>query len=117
MKTIFSSVGFQDETGTPLSNGSIVLRLIPPKPMMDAGAIYRVISGAGQVFSNSFIINLDAAAKIPAAIQVWASDELTTNPLYSATLCSSANGISPVASIKWLISGTSPIDLSLLPQR
>jgi hypothetical protein len=109
MKTLTSSVGFQDDGGNLLTNGSLILSL----PL---GAMFKVIAGGGQVVSRSFIINLDATAKVPAAITVWASDELNTAPLYSATLCRNADGLGPVASVNWLISGSSPIDLSLLTQ-
>lgn len=109
MKTIVSSVGFQDEGGNLLVNGSIILTLKP-------GGIYPVISGGGQIVALSFIVNLDAAAKVPAGVQAWASDELRSQPTYTATMCRGADGASPVATVTWLISGTSPIDLSLLPQ-
>jgi hypothetical protein len=110
MKTITSSVGFQDDGGNLLANGSIILSL----PL---GAMFKIVSGGGQVVSRSFIINLDATGKVPAGIQVWASDELSSTPIYSATLCRNANGLGPVASVNWLISGTSPIDLSLLTRQ
>ena len=109
MKTITSSVGFQDDGGTLLADGSLILSL----PL---GTMYKIIAGGGQVVSRSFVVNLDAAGKVPAGIQVWASDELAGTPVYAATLCRNANGLGPVASVNWLISGTSPIDLSLLTQ-
>lgn len=108
MKTITSSVGFQDEVGNPL--GSIILIL---KPEM----VYPIIAGGGQVASTDFIINLDATGKVPAAVQVWASDELGSQPWYKAILCRGANGVGLIATVKWIISGTSPIDLSLLPSQ
>jgi hypothetical protein len=108
MKTIFNSVGFQDESGNLLVNGSLIFSLPP--------GIYLILSGGGQVVGRSVIVNLDANAKVPSGIQVFASDELNGSPLYRATLCRNANGFGPVASVNWLISGTSPIDLSLLTQ-
>jgi len=105
MKTIFNSVGFQDELGNLLVNGSLTFNLTP--------GIYLILSGGGQVVGQSFKVNLDANAKVPGT-QLWASDELNTSPLYSVTLCRAPNGFSPVASVNWLIAGTSPIDLSLL---
>jgi hypothetical protein len=109
MKTLTSSVGFQDDGGNLLANGSIILSL----PL---GTMYKIISGGGQVVGRSFTINFDANAKLPGAPQVWASDELAGSPIYSATLCRNADGLGPVASVNWLISGSSPIDLSLLTQ-
>jgi hypothetical protein len=106
MKTLTSSVGFQDESGVLLTNGSLIFSL--PQ------GIYLILAGGGQVVSRSFIVNLDATAKIPAAIQVWASDELNSQPVYSVTLCRGANGSSPISSVNWLIAGTSPIDLNQL---
>jgi hypothetical protein len=108
MKTLTSSVGFQDEFGVLLTNGSLILTLTP--------GIYLILSGGGQVVGRSFIINLDSSGKIPAGIQAWSSDELAGSPIYSATLCRSAGGITPVGSVNWLIAGSSPVDLSLLPQ-
>src|ERR1700732_4037256 len=98
MKTLTSSVGFQDDAGNLLANGSLILSL----PL---GAMYKIIAGGGQVVSRSFIINLDATAKLPAGISVWGSDELSGTPIYSATLCRNANGLGPVGSVNWLISG------------
>jgi hypothetical protein len=109
MKTIISSVGFQDDGGTLLANGSLILSL----PL---GAMFKIVSGGGQVVSRSFILNLDSTGKIPAGVNIWASDELSSTPIYSATFCRNADGFGPVASVNWLISGTSPIDLSLLTQ-
>jgi hypothetical protein len=109
MKTLTSSVGFQDDAGNLLAKGSLILSL----PL---GSVFKVVSAAGQIVSRSFTINLDATAKVPAGISVWASDELAGSPIYSATLCRSANGLGAVASVNWLIAGTSPIDLSLLPR-
>jgi hypothetical protein len=106
MKTLTSSVGFQDESGVLLANGSLIFNL--PQ------GIYLILSGGGQVVSRSFIVNLDGSAKVPAAIQVWASDELNGTPLYTVTLCRGANGLSPITSVNWLIAGTSPIDLNQL---
>ncbi len=106
MKTIISSVGFQDEGGNFLVNGSIILTLAP--------GVYRISSGGGQVVGRSAIISLDATAKVPAGIQIWATDELNTQPTYYATLCRNSDGTGPVASVKWSISGISPIDLSTL---
>ena len=108
MKTITSSVGFQDTGGNLLINGSIILTLSP--------GVYLISSGGGQVVGRSFIVNLDSSAKIPGGVQVWASDELNGSPLYSATLCRMPNGLGPVATVTWLIAGASPIDLSLQPQ-
>jgi hypothetical protein len=107
MKNLTSSVGFQDDGGNLLANGSLILSL----PL---GTMYKIISGGGQVVSRSFIINLDATGKIPAGTTIWASDELNTAPLYAVTLCRAADGFGPVGSVNWLVSGTSPIDLSLL---
>ena len=106
MKNLTSSVGFQDEAGTLLTNGSLIFSL--PQ------GIYLILSGGGQVVSRSFIVNLDGSAKVPAGLQVWASDELNGTPLYTVTLCRGANGSSPITSVNWLIAGTSPIDLNQL---
>ena len=109
MKTLISSVGFQDDFGNLLVNGALTLSL-------QQQGIYLVLSGGGQIVSRNFLIRLDASAKVPAGIQVWASDELAGTPVYTATLCKNADGTSAVGSVNWLISGSSPIDLSLLPQ-
>ena len=109
MKTIISSVGFQDDGGNLLANGSIILS-IPT-------GVYKVLSGAGQVVARSFIINLDNTANLPANTKVWASDELAGTPLYRATLCRAADGGGALSSVTWKIAGTSPIDLSLLVQQ
>jgi hypothetical protein len=109
MKTIVSSIGFQDDSGTLLANGSLILNL-------PSGVMFLISAGGGQVVGRVFIINLDATGKVPAGITIWASDELAGAPLYSATLCQQANGLQPVGSVRWLIGGSSPIDLSLLTQ-
>ena len=109
MKTLTSSVCFQDGRGNLLSNGSIILTLPP--------GIYKIIAGGGQVVGLSIIIGLDGTGKVPAGTQLWASDELNGSPVYSATLCRNADGTTPVASVNWLIAGTSPIDLSILPRQ
>ncbi len=108
MKTLTSSVGFQDDFANLLANGALILSLQQP-------GIY-LASGGGQVVSRSFLVKLDASAKVPAGIQVWASDELAGAPVYTATLCKNSDGTGAVGSVNWLITGTSPIDLSLLPQ-
>src|SRR5579884_1055555 len=104
MKTVSSSVAFQDEAGNPLSNGSLILSL--PQ------GIYEIASGGGQVVGLSKVINLDGSGKIPASQQIWASDELTPQTPYSVTICSQPNGLQQVGYAKWMISGASPIDLS-----
>src|SRR5690349_14369428 len=100
MKTIFNSVGFKDESGNLLVNGSLSLSLPP--------GIYLILSGGGQVVSRSFTVNLDANAKVPAGTKLWASDELNTSPLYVATLCRNADGTDLVSTMNWLIAGSSP---------
>jgi hypothetical protein len=106
MKTLTSSVGFQDESGVLLANGSLIFNL--PQ------GIYLILAGGGQVVARSFIVNLDGSGKVPISLQAWASDELNGSPLYTVTLCRSANGSSPITSVNWLIAGTSPIDLNQL---
>lgn len=106
MKTIFSSVGFQDEVGTLL--GSLILSL--------PSGVYVVSSGGGQVAGQSLIINLDATGKVPGSITIWASDELSPQVPYAVTLCAQANGAQAVGTANWLIGGTSPIDLSQMVQ-
>jgi hypothetical protein len=104
MKTIFSSVAFQDESGALLTNGSIILTL--------PAGIYEISAGGGQVVGRSLIVNLTAAAKMPGAIQIWASDELNPQVAYTVTLC--AGGWRTAGRLGDLaISGASPIDLSL----
>jgi hypothetical protein len=104
MKTIQSTVGFQDESGTLLANGSLILTL--------PAGVYEIAAGGGQVAGRSLTINLDANAKIPAATQIWASDELLPQVPYTVTVCAQANGLQAVGSANWLIVGASPIDLS-----
>ncbi len=104
MKTFISSVGFQDESGTLLTFGSLILTL--PQ------GVYEIASGGGQVVGGSRIINFDVNAKIPASVTGWASDELNPETTFSATICSGANGIGKVGFATWLIIGSSPIDLS-----
>lgn len=106
MKTLTSTIGFQDESGVLLANGSLIFGL--PQ------GTYLILAGGGQVVARSFIVNLDGSGKVPIGVQAWASDELNGQPLYSVTLCRSANGLGPVASVTWLIAGTSPIDLNHL---
>lgn len=103
MKTITSSVAYQDELGNPLAKGSLILSL-------PVGAY--LIAGGGQVVGTSVIINLDGTGKIPAGTSIWASDELNPQTPYSATICSGSNGNGPLAYALWFISGASPIDLS-----
>jgi hypothetical protein len=109
MKALISSIGFQDGSGNLLTNGSIILSLAP--------GVYKILSGGGQVVGRSVIISLDATAKVPAGTQLWASDELNSTPAYAVTLCRNGDGTGPVGSVNWLISGSSPIDLSLLPRQ
>jgi hypothetical protein len=106
MKTVTSSIAYQDESGNPLVKGSLILSL--------PAGVYLIASGGGQVVGTSVIINLDGSGKIPAGIQLWASDELSPQTPYSATVCSGANGIGSQASATWFIGGASPIDLSQL---
>jgi hypothetical protein len=85
MKTIQSFVAFQDESGALLGNGSIIFTL--------PAGIYEIAAGGGQVVGRSFIVNLTAAAKIPAATQMWVSDELNPQTAFGVTLCAQANGV------------------------
>jgi hypothetical protein len=109
MKTIISTVAFQDEAGNVLSNGSLVFNI----PL---GQIYHISAG-GQVGSQAMIVNLDATGKIPASVTLWASDELDAQPVYRVTICAQPNGIQTVGFVKWRIAGTSPIDVSQLPSQ
>jgi hypothetical protein len=106
MKTLSSSVAFQDEAGNPLANGSIVLTL----PF----GVYEIAAGGGQVAGQSLIVNLDANGKVPGTPQLWASDELNPQTPYTVSICSGAGGLGPIASATWLIAGASPIDLALM---
>lgn len=106
MKILTSSVGFQDADGTLLANGSIVLSL----PF----GMYEILSGGGQVYGNSVVLNLDATAKLIGSPQIWAGDELNGHPIHAVQLCSLPNGLGAVASAQWDISGAGPIDLSLM---
>jgi hypothetical protein len=102
MKTLTSSVAFQDEAGNLL--GSLILNL--------PSGVYSVVSGGGQVAGQSLIINLDATGKVPGAITIWASDELSPQTPYAVTLCAQANGVQAIGTTNWFIGGSSPIDLS-----
>jgi hypothetical protein len=106
VKTLITSVGFQDEAGNLLANGSLILTLPP--------GLYVIVSGGGQVVGQSLIINLDATAKITGTVTIWASDEISLQTPYTATLCQQANGLQPVGTAVWFVGGTSPIDLSLM---
>lgn len=106
MKTITSSVAFQDGQGNALVTGSLILTL--PQ------GVYEIVSGGGQITGSSSVINLDATGKIPTATQIWASDELTPQTPYNVTVCKGANGTTPLGSSTWSISGTNPIDISLM---
>jgi hypothetical protein len=106
LKTFTSSVGFQDESGTLLKFGSLILTL--PEGLYEIGA------GGGQVVGGSRTINLDVNAKVPAATTGWASDELIPQPAFQVTICSGANGLGKVGYATWFITGSSPIDLSLI---
>ena len=109
MKTLTSSVGFQDESGVLLANGSLILSL--------PTGIYLILSGGGQVVARSVLVPLNASAKLPGGTQVWASDELAGSPIYSATLCRNSDGTGVVGTVNWQITGSSPIDLSQLPRQ
>lgn len=104
MKTLSSTVAFQDEAGNALANGSIILTL--------ASGVYEIAAGGGQVVGQSVIINLDATGKISGTPQVWASDELTPQVPYTVTICGQKNGLGPIGYATWLLAGSSPIDLS-----
>lgn len=104
MKTITSSVAFQDEAGNPLANGSLILTL--------PAGVYEIAAGGGQVVGQSVTVNLNNLGKIPGTPQIWASDELSPQVPYTVTICGQANGLGAVASATWLITGVSPIDLS-----
>ncbi len=106
MKTFISSVGFQDEAGTLLRFGSLIMTL--PQGM------YEITAGGGQVVGGSRIINFDVNAKVPAGVTGWANDELNPQTTYQITTCSSPNGVGKVGFATWLITGGSPIDLSLM---
>jgi hypothetical protein len=106
MKTLSSSVAFQDEAGNALANGSLVLTL--------PYGVYEIAAGGGQVVGQSLIINLDATGKVPGTPQIWASDELSPQTPYTVSICSAKNGLGEIASATWLIAGASPIDLSLM---
>ena len=109
MKILTSSVPFQDEKGNVLANGSLILTL--------QSGTYLILSGGGQVFGGSCIINLDSQGKLPAGTSIWASDELLSQPIFGVTICAGAKGLAPVAFTRWNVTGTSPIDVSRLPQQ
>lgn len=105
MKTITSTVAFQDSQGNVTANGFLILQLSQPS---------EVTSGGGQIAPLELRITLDATGKIPAATQIWANDELTpTGTTYAASLKDSGNA--QIAAFgAWSITGTSPIDVSQL---
>lgn len=104
MKQITSTVGFQDQGGNLLVNGSIILTL--------PSGVYLIVAGGGQVYGDSIIVNLNNLGKISGTVNIWASDEISPQTPYSVTLCAQANGVQPVSTASWFIGGTSPIDLS-----
>jgi pectate lyase-like protein len=104
MKTLSSSVAFQDEAGNALANGSLVMTL--------PYGVYEIAAGGGQVVGQSLVINLDATGKVPGTPQIWASDELSPQTPYTVSICSAKNGLGEIASATWLIAGAGPIDLS-----
>jgi hypothetical protein len=106
MKTLTSTVAFQDESGAVLANGSLVLTL--------PAGVYQIVSGGGQVVGQSVIISLDANGKITGTAQVWGSDEISPQTPYTVSICRLPGGLQPIASAQWFISGTSPIDVSQL---
>jgi len=105
MKNIFSSIAFQNDQGAALQNGSLILTLPP--------GVYLIVSGGGQVYGGSIILNLDATGKL-ASIAIWVSDELSPQTAFNVTLCAQPNGLQAVGYATWFIGGTSPIDLSLM---
>lgn len=104
MKTVESTVAFQDQAGNALARGSLMLTL----PF----GIYEIAAGGGQVAGQTVTVNLDGNGKIPSGSQIWASDELVPQPTYNATLCAQPNGLQVVGGATWSIIGSSPIDLS-----
>lgn len=104
MKTIQSTVAFQDPQGNAVASGVLILTLSQPA---------EIISGGGQVVPLEVRITLGADGKIPAATQIWANDELTPSMSYTAAIRDSGNNF--IASFgPWSISGPSPIDLSAM---
>lgn len=103
MKTIQSTVAFQDTQGNVIAGGFLILQLSQPS---------EVTSGGGQVVPLEVRITLDSTGKIPANTQIWANDELTpSGTIYAAYLKDSSN--TQVASFgNWSIAGASPIDLA-----
>lgn len=105
MKTIESTVAFQDPQGNVVASGTLVLQL---------SQAAEITSGGGQVAPMEVRITLDATGKIPANTSIWANDQLTpSGTTYNAYLKDSSNA--QVASFgAWSIAGASPIDLSAM---
>jgi len=105
-KTIISTVPFQDVQGNPIAGGTLVLQL---------PADARITTGGGQIAPKRVVkIQLTAGGVLPANTLIWASDQLTpTNMAYLTTLYDQ-NGNIVYGPERWLLAGTSPIDVSQL---
>lgn len=104
MKTITTSVGFQDSLGVVVANGFLSLTL-------SQNVI--ITAGGGQVAASTTILPLDSNGKITAT-QIWFNDELTpTGTVYHAVLLGS-NGLRVITDFgNWSIVGVSA-DLSTM---
>lgn len=102
--TITSSVCFQDPTGTCLANGLIIFDLSAPA---------KVIAG-GQVAPVRASVTFDANGKIPANVLLYGNDQLQPTGTFYTVRIFNSNGLLVSGPLIWVISGASPVDLSLI---
>lgn len=103
-KSIITSVCFQDSTATCLANGSITFRL-------NMGA--KVISNGQVVNAVNIPFTLTSGGMTPVGAALYGNDQLqATGTVYIVNIYNS-NGLLVRGPENWILSGASPIDLSL----
>ena len=98
-----SGGAFQDASGTAIANGSISFQLSAPA----------VVSATGQVVQNQTVTySLDSTGNIAANSKLWGNDSLTPNGTFYIVSVATSNGAPVRGPENWVISGTSPVNLT-----
>jgi hypothetical protein len=103
--TLTSSVCFQDPVGNCLASGSITFKL-------NVGA--KLISNGQVVNSTTISYTLTTAGVMPAGAVLYGNDQLMPTGTYYVVSIFNSNGLRVRGPENWIISGVSPIDLSLI---
>lgn len=103
-KTIQSTVAFTDPQNNVVNTGLLVLDL----------SQVAEVTGGGQVVPKRVVITLTTAGLIPNSTTIWANDQLTPSGTTYHARVFDTNGNLLGDFGQWSITGTSPIDLSVM---